>query len=190
MNLRTKLTHYSFLAVYLAIPGYGAFLGIQAEASRQPVQADVVDTLHYATPQAGVPDPCTLETVVCAHEDAKGADNESSAQEQALQKSSDTRLLDVSHYSEIDSCHYPKWVGGKRKCLTASGKIAEMGMCATNLFPFGTKLMVGDRPCVVEDRISKRYAHRVDLWEGYGHQAKAKAERMGIQEQVTVRVTR
>jgi len=86
-------------------------------------------------------------------------------------------VKEVSAYSELDSCHYPT----KGGCLTASGKIAKVGMVATNLHPFGTKLRIGNEIYIVEDRISKRYKHRYDLFMGMGEEAHRQALNFGIQ---------
>lgn len=87
------------------------------------------------------------------------------------------QVMEVSHYSEKDSCHYPV----KGGCLTASGKIAKIGMIATNLYPFGTKLLIGGQEYIVEDRISKRYGQtRIDVWTGYGEEAYQTAKANGI----------
>lgn len=83
----------------------------------------------------------------------------------------------VSAYSELDSCHYPT----KNGCLTASGKIARVGMVATNLYPFGTKLKIGNKIYTVEDRISKKYNDRCDIFMGYGEEAYQKALNFGVQ---------
>ena len=83
----------------------------------------------------------------------------------------------VSAYSELDSCHYPTSEG----CLTASGKIARVGMVATNLYPFGTKLKIGNKIYIVEDRISKKYNDRCDIFMGYGKESHQEALKFGIQ---------
>lgn len=90
--------------------------------------------------------------------------------------SSHNEVKEISAYSEFDSCHYPVENG----CLVASGKIAKIGMVATNLHPFGTKLRIGNEIYVVEDRISKRYNHRYDIFTGYGSEAHKQALEFGI----------
>jgi len=86
------------------------------------------------------------------------------------------QIMTISHYSEKDSCHYPKDGG----CLTASGKIAETGMVATNLYPFGTKLLIDGKEYTVEDRISAKYKNRIDIWVGYGEESHQLALKLGI----------
>lgn len=83
----------------------------------------------------------------------------------------------ISAYSELDSCHYPSSKG----CFTASGKIARVGMVATNLYPFGTKLKIGNKIYIVEDRVSKKYNNRYDIFMGYGEEAHQEALKFGIQ---------
>ena len=89
----------------------------------------------------------------------------------------ESKVMEISAYSELDSCHYPT----KDGCLTASGKVAEVGMVATNLYPFGTKLRINGQIYTVEDRISKRFNDRVDIYQGYGQRAHDQAIEFGIQ---------
>lgn len=50
-------------------------------------------------------------------------------------------------------------------------KAANELICASNRFPLGTKLDIdGLGPCVVADRTSKKYSHRIDWY--FGHDAK------------------
>ena len=87
-----------------------------------------------------------------------------------------SKTMEVSAYSELDSCHYPTREG----CLTASGKIAEVGMVATNLYDFGTILLIDGKEYTVEDRISKRYNNRIDIFQGYGKRAYYAAIDFGV----------
>ena len=52
--------------------------------------------------------------------------------------------------------------------ITASNTQVRWGTVATNFLPFDTKItlpsMFGDKVFVVEDRMNKRYWHRVDVW--------------------------
>jgi 3D (Asp-Asp-Asp) domain-containing protein len=48
--------------------------------------------------------------------------------------------------------------------ITASGQRVRYGICATNEFPFGTILKLGDIICEVQDRTNKRYKYRIDIW--------------------------
>ena len=93
-----------------------------------------------------------------------------------------TGHYDISHYSELDSCHYPTAEG----CLTASGKIAKVGMVATNLFPFGTKLEIDGLTYAVEDRISTRYNNRIDIFTGMGELAYEQAKQLGIKNKLVI----
>lgn len=51
---------------------------------------------------------------------------------------------------------------------TASGTHVHWGTVAANFLPFGTKIkipsMYGDQVFTVEDRMNKRYWHKVDIW--------------------------
>ena len=51
---------------------------------------------------------------------------------------------------------------------TASGSHVRVGIVATNLYPFGTKIMIpslfGDSIFVVEDRMHSRKKNNVDIW--------------------------
>ena len=52
--------------------------------------------------------------------------------------------------------------------VTASGARVHFGTVAANFLPFGTKIKIpdyfGDQIFVVEDRMSNRYWHKVDIW--------------------------
>lgn len=52
--------------------------------------------------------------------------------------------------------------------ITASGTHVHWGTVAANFLPFGTKIkipsMYGDQVFIVEDRMNKRYWHKVDIW--------------------------
>lgn len=52
--------------------------------------------------------------------------------------------------------------------ITASGAYVRDGIIATNFLPFGTIIKIpdlfGDKVFIVEDRMHKRYWHRVDIW--------------------------
>lgn len=102
--------------------------------------------------------PCGLEVVECDGE-VKGT------------------IREISYYSEKDSCHNPVDGG----CLTASGKIAKAGMVAANDYDFGTRLKIGGVIYTVEDRISERYSHRIDIWVGMGDEAHQLALSKGIE---------
>ncbi len=52
--------------------------------------------------------------------------------------------------------------------LTASGSYVRTGVVAANFLPFGTKIRMpeifGSQVFVVEDRLSKEYNDRIDVW--------------------------
>lgn len=52
--------------------------------------------------------------------------------------------------------------------LTASGSYVRIGVVAANFLPFGTKIIMpeifGSQVFVVEDRLSKEYNDRIDVW--------------------------
>ncbi len=117
---------------------------------------------------------CSDAFITCKGEDKNG---NSVAAIRVTSESSPFQAT-ISFYDELSSCHYP----AKGGCLTASGKIAKYGMVATNLYPFGTKIKIeGLGVFTVEDRISKRYNNRIDVWVGYGKEANVKAKQMGLQ---------
>jgi len=52
--------------------------------------------------------------------------------------------------------------------ITAAGTYVRDGIVAANFLPFGTKVRIpdiyGNKIFVVEDRMSKRYWHNIDIW--------------------------
>ena len=52
--------------------------------------------------------------------------------------------------------------------ITANGDHVHDGIVATNLLPFGTKVMIpslfGNRVFIVDDRMNKRMANNIDVW--------------------------
>ncbi len=52
--------------------------------------------------------------------------------------------------------------------ITASGKTVHDGIVAANFLPFGTKVQIpkifGEKIFVVEDRMSRRFDERMDIW--------------------------
>lgn len=60
--------------------------------------------------------------------------------------------------------------------ITASGSATRDGVVATNLLPFGTKVRIpgefGDKIFVVEDRMHRRFADRIDIWFPSKNEAK------------------
>ncbi|WP_371079079.1 3D domain-containing protein, partial [Salmonella enterica] len=69
------------------------------------------------------------------------------------------RVVEVTAYCPCKRC-CGKWSGGP----TASGKMPKQGVTvACNWLPFGTRVSIeglGER--IVQDRMSKRFAHRMD----------------------------
>ena len=83
----------------------------------------------------------------------------------------------ITHYSALDSCHYPK----EQKCLVASGKVAEIGMVACPIrYPFGTKFELSGRIYTCEDRYNADLSDRLDIFVGYGEENHLKAKRLGV----------
>ena len=50
--------------------------------------------------------------------------------------------------------------------ITASGSRTRSGVVAANFLPLGTKVRIGSRNYIVEDRMSSRYngQYRIDIW--------------------------
>jgi 3D (Asp-Asp-Asp) domain-containing protein len=52
--------------------------------------------------------------------------------------------------------------------ITAWGTYVHDGIVAANFLPFGTKIKIpelfGDKIFIVEDRMNKKYWHRIDVW--------------------------
>lgn len=52
--------------------------------------------------------------------------------------------------------------------ITADGSYVHDGVVATNLLPFGTKIMIpslfGNKVFTVDDRMSRRFMHNLDIW--------------------------
>jgi len=65
-----------------------------------------------------------------------------------------------SAYSKTETCQ-------DRECITASGKIAAFGMltCPYQI-PFGTILVIADARYSCEDRTSRKYNGRFDIYMG------------------------
>ena len=64
--------------------------------------------------------------------------------------------------------YYPvPWQTDNTPCISASGiNICEatIKVCASNEFPFGTKLLIDGKVCEVQDRMNYRYTYRIDLF--------------------------
>jgi len=65
--------------------------------------------------------------------------------------------------------------------ITASGTHVRDGIVATNFLKMGTKVMIpelfGNKVFVVEDRMNRRYFHRMDIWFA----DRASARKFGLQ---------
>ena len=52
--------------------------------------------------------------------------------------------------------------------ITADGSYVHDGVVATNLLPFGTKVMIpslfGDKVFTVDDRMNRKFMHNMDIW--------------------------
>ncbi len=52
--------------------------------------------------------------------------------------------------------------------ITADGSYVHDGVVATNLLPFGTKVMIpslfGDKVFTVDDRMNRKFMHSMDIW--------------------------
>ena len=66
--------------------------------------------------------------------------------------------------------------------ITASGSTVREGVVATNLLPFGTKVLIpeyfGERVFVVEDRMHSRKTKNLDIWMA----SKQEAKKFGISQ--------
>ncbi len=66
--------------------------------------------------------------------------------------------------------------------ITASGSAVREGVVATNLLPFGTKVLIpeyfGERVFVVEDRMHSRKTNNLDIWMA----SKQEARKFGISQ--------
>lgn len=65
--------------------------------------------------------------------------------------------------------------------ITASGKYVRQGVVAANFLPIGTKIRFperfGNQIFVVEDRMSKRFYDKMDIW----FETKDEAKKFGVQ---------
>ncbi len=65
--------------------------------------------------------------------------------------------------------------------ITASGTHVRDGIVAANFLPIGTKVRIpelfGNKVFVVEDRMNKRYWHKMDIWMEH----KSDARQFGVQ---------
>ncbi len=78
--------------------------------------------------------------------------------------------MEVTAYSStVDQCDSTPFI-------TANGSHVKDGIVAANSLPFGTKVripgMYGDKIFSVEDRMNKKYDHRLDIWMETRQEAK------------------
>ncbi len=68
------------------------------------------------------------------------------------------------------------WQTDSTPFITASGTHVRDGIVAANFLPIGTKVRIpelfGDKVFVVEDRMNKRYWHKMDIWMKHTPDAK------------------
>jgi 3D (Asp-Asp-Asp) domain-containing protein len=60
-----------------------------------------------------------------------------------------------------------EWQCDSTPWITASGTRCRTGVIAANHLPFGTKVLIegfGPQVFIVEDRMNRRYASRIDIW--------------------------
>jgi 3D (Asp-Asp-Asp) domain-containing protein len=73
-------------------------------------------------------------------------------------------VVTATAYNSMESqCDSTPWI-------TASGSRCREGVIAANFLPFGTKVLIEGFPnqiFVVEDRMNRRYRHRIDIWFRY-----------------------
>jgi len=66
--------------------------------------------------------------------------------------------------------------------ITASGHHVRDGIIATNILPFGTRVIIPaiseDKIFVVDDRMNERFSNNVDIWMP----SKSEARRFGIMQ--------
>jgi 3D (Asp-Asp-Asp) domain-containing protein len=71
------------------------------------------------------------------------------------------RVTVTAYSSTVDQCDSTPFI-------TANGRRVADGIVAANFLPFGTKVKIpeffGDKVFSVEDRMNKRYDHRLDIW--------------------------
>ncbi len=106
-------------------------------------------------------DPCQLESVECKGE----------------KRVKEILIAKITAYSEFDSCHTGK------SCLMASGRKAYIGAIACpRRIELGTRVVIDNTSYICEDRASKKFDNRFDIFYGYGKQAYNEAIQFGIQE--------
>ena len=81
---------------------------------------------------------------------------------------------DITGYSEFDSCHY-------KNCIMASGKRAYIGAIACPRdIKLSTRVSIDGKVYICEDRTSKVYNGRFDIFFGYGKESFEDAKNFGI----------
>lgn len=80
-----------------------------------------------------------------------------------------TKGITIKHYT-ITATAYSSTVDqtDNTPFITASGTYVRDGIVAANFLPFGTVIKIpelfGDKIFIVEDRMHKRFSHRLDIW--------------------------
>lgn|SRR3990167_7422887 len=92
----------------------------------------------------------------------------------------ETRIMPITAYSEIDSCHY-------ENCLMASGKRAYVGAVACpRSWELGTKITINGKSYTCEDRYNANLPDRIDIFQGYGMESYKLAKEFGIKQEVVI----
>lgn len=82
----------------------------------------------------------------------------------------------VTSYSSVESCHYAG-------CITATGKPAYIGgIACPRKLTLGTKVIIQGKIYTCNDRTSKKYDGRYDIFQGYGESAHTRALQWGIKK--------
>ena len=107
-----------------------------------------------------LPDPKTVEMMVSAMQNETQAFGDLPRAENAAARRTMTVSM-TAYTSEV-------WQTDSTPFITASNTHVRDGIVAANFLPFGTKVRIpdlyGDKVFVVEDRMNKRYRHKVDIW--------------------------
>lgn len=93
------------------------------------------------------------------------------------ENASKTVYATVTKYSKIETCP-------RRRCITAMGTTATPNRTAAcpRSHPFGTKIRVGGKDYICEDRTHIRFDGRFDLYEGDDREAYDRALQWGVKK--------
>lgn len=153
------------LMIYLGIVGIlmGTLFGVLREKPEQekvsePKQVEVQRSINTnITP----PDPCGLDTVICPEKE----------------EFYEHEIYEVSAYSKPETCP-------DRECITASGRTAQAAVtvaCPRSL-PLGTKIKINGHEYRCDDRLARRYDHRIDLYFGDTQEDYERALKWGVKK--------